>query len=133
MSSPLPPKLAAAKKRQETMARKDQATPRKLVAGDGALSGGLDPTLYWNAVKNGESWEDKTFRDDMARRHPELDLRPRSGRIMVGARGEGPGLHGKMGRTKFRMYPDRNLVVDETTGEHLTISEYRARHPRKPL
>ena len=78
--------VARAARRQAEVARARPEARRLL---DGELTMQVDPVLFHNARIQNEKvygvrnvWEEKEFRDDMARRHPEITVRSR-GKMVV--------------------------------------------------
>lgn len=81
-----------------------EARPMK----DGARTLQVDAVLYHNArIQNqrdyhvDDCWTEKEFRDDMARRHPEIVVRNRSGKIRVGFGSADIGRIGQKKLTRF--------------------------------
>ena len=108
--------IEKARRRQLTAAReRGQAIPLK----EGARELQVDAVLYHNArIQNqrdyhvDDCWAEKEFRDDMARRHPEIVVKNQSGKIAVmfsriGAATDGLPKLTRFGRVTFhKTYQD---------------------------
>lgn len=83
--------IEAAKLRQTELARSRERVP---LGENGVCTMRIDPVAYHNAVQLNRKqygvrdiWTEKEFRDDMARRHPELATVTKGKRPMIGGCG----------------------------------------------
>lgn len=99
--------IGAAARRQMDLARDRVRVP---LGRNGVCSMRIDPVLYHNAVQSNRKvygvrdiWSEKEFRDDMARRHPELATVTDFGREGRGraVAEEGSGRMTRLGRATF--------------------------------